>query len=295
MTGTSDTGDTGGTTEPTRAKVTAPDLRALKGQRRIVMVTAYDYPSAVLSDAAGVDSILVGDSLGMVVLGYESTVPVTMAEMLHHGRAVVRGARSALVVVDLPFMAYQVSNEQAVRNAGRLMKETGCDAVKLEGGEAMAPRVRAIVQAGIPVVAHVGLTPQTASALGGLRVQGRDVASARAILAGALAVEAAGAFAVVLEAIPRQLATLITARVTIPTIGIGAGADCDGQVLVNADMLGLYPRSSPKFSKQYADLGSQYRAALERYAAEVRAGTFPAAEHTFTLRATVLREIASDG
>jgi 3-methyl-2-oxobutanoate hydroxymethyltransferase len=284
----------GDTTEPARAKVTVPELRALKGQRRLVMVTAYDYPSAFLSDAAGVDIILVGDSLGMVVLGYESTVPVTLAEMIHHGRAVVRGARGALIVVDLPFMSYQVSDEQAARSAGRLMKETGCDAVKLEGGAAMAPRVAAIVQAGIPVVAHVGLTPQTASALGGLRVQGRDVASARAILAGARAVEAAGAFAVVLEAIPRQLAALITARLTIPTIGIGAGGDCDGQVLVNADMLGLYPRPSPKFSKQYADLGGQYRAALEHYAADVRAGAFPATEHTFTLRAAVLHEITGE-
>ncbi len=289
------------TTEPTaapgsepRQKVTIQALRAMKGARRIAMVTAYDYPSAQLSDAAGIDIILVGDSLGMVVLGYDSTVPVTMEEMIHHGRAVARGVRAAHVVVDLPFMSYQVSDEQAVANAGRLLKETGCDAVKLEGGANMASRIAAIARAGIPAMGHIGLTPQTAGALGGLKVQGRDRATARALLAGAAAVEAAGAYSLVLEAIPQQLAALITARAAIPTIGIGAGPACDGQVLVNADMLGLYTRFSPKFTKRYADLGAQYRGALARYIEEVREGAFPGPEHAFNMKADLARELAEE-
>ena len=281
--------------ERPRDKVTSQALRAMKGARRIVMVTAYDYPTAAASDAAGVDAILVGDSLGMVVLGYDSTTPVTMEEMIHHGRAVVRGARAPHVVVDLPFGAYQVSDEAAVANAVRLVKETGCDAVKLEGGVAMAPRIAAIVRAGIPVVGHIGLTPQTAGALTGLRVQGRDAQAARAILADGAAVAAAGAHAVVLEMIPQQLGALITARLTIPTIGIGAGRECDGQVLVNFDLLGLYERFTPKFVKRYADLGAQMRAALAAYAEEVREGAFPGPEHAFNMKADVLRAVMDEG
>ena len=284
---------TGGTTTADgRGKVTVQALRAIKGATPIAMVTAYDYPSARISDAAGIDIILVGDTLGMVVLGYDGTTPVTMEDMIHHGRAVTRGARAAHVVVDLPFGAYQVGDEQAVANAIRLVKETGCDAVKLEGGVALASRIAAIARIGIPVMAHIGLTPQTAGALGGFKLQGRDRDAARAILADAAAVEAAGAYAVVLEMVPQQLAGLITGRLTIPTIGIGAGRGCDGQVLVNADLLGLFDRFQPKFVKRYADLGGQFRAALERYIAEVREGAFPGEEHSFNMKAAVLREVA---
>ncbi len=276
-----------------RGKVTIQALSAMKGATPIAMITAYDYPSARISDAAGIDIILVGDTLGMVVLGYDGTTAVTMEEMIHHGRAVVRGTRAAHVVVDLPFGAYQVSDEQAVASAIRLIKETGCDAVKLEGGVALAPRIAAIRRAGIPVMAHIGLTPQTAGALGGFKVQGRDRDAARAILADAAAVEAAGAYAVVLEMVPRQLAGLVTKRLGIPTIGIGAGRGCDGQVLVNADMLGLFDRFRPRFVKEYADLGAHFRDAVGRYIADVREGAFPGDEHSF-MKAEVLREVAKE-
>jgi 3-methyl-2-oxobutanoate hydroxymethyltransferase len=278
-------------THTTRTKLTPPAVRAAKGRRKLAMVTAYDYLAAQISEAAELDILLVGDSLGMVVLGYESTVPVTLDEMIHHGKAVVRGAPRTHIVVDLPFGSYQVSDEQAVESAVRVQKETECDAVKLEGGTTMATRIAAITRAGIPAMAHLGLTPQTAGALGGFKAQGRDRDTARALLADADAVAAAGAYGVVLEAIPRQLAALITARVPIPTIGIGAGPDCDGQVLVNADLLGLFTSFTPKFVKRYANLDAQYRAALADYAAEVRAGDFPAAEHTFTMQADVLQDI----
>lgn len=277
-----------------RAKMTAPDVRARKGGAKITMVTAYDYPTARAVDAAGLDAILVGDSLGMVVLGYESTVPVTMEEMLHHTRAVMRGAGSVHVVADLPFMSYQVSNEQAVANAGRLMKEGGANAVKLEGGSGVASRVEAIARAGIPVMAHIGLTPQSASALGGFKVQGRSLDAARAVLADALAVERAGAYAVVLEAIPRQLARVITARVGIPTLGIGAGLDCDGQVLVVADLLGTFDRFTPKFAKRYANLSVTMRDALAAFAAEVHAGSFPGQEHGFAMSREVIAALEAD-
>jgi 3-methyl-2-oxobutanoate hydroxymethyltransferase len=276
----------------TREKITAPALQAMKSSKgggpKIVMVTAYDYPTARAVEAAGIDAILVGDSLGMVVLGYNSTVPVTIEEMLHHTRAVVRGAGSVHVVADLPFMTYQVSDEQAVASAGRLMKEGGADAVKLEGGRAMATRIAAIVRAGIPVMAHIGLTPQSAAALGGFKVQGRSLEAARGLLADALAVEEAGAFSVVLEAIPRQLARIVTARVTIPTIGIGAGAECDGQVLVSPDLLGSFDRFTPRFAKRFADIGGATRDAFERFAADVRAGEFPAQEHGFAMSRDVI-------
>lgn len=253
--------------------------------RKIVMLTAYDYPMARLADMAGIDLLLVGDTLGMVVLGYETPVAVTLEDILHHTRAVVRGAGAAHVVADLPFMTYQVSDEQAVTSAGRLIKEGGAGSVKLEGGVGMAPRIRAIAAAGIAVMGHVGLTPQTAEALGGFKVQGRTAAAAVHIVEGALAVEAAGAYALVLEAVPRPLAALITARLRIPTIGIGAGPECDGQVLVTPDLLGLYDRLRPRFVKRYAELGEQARAAMAAYADDVRAGRFPAPEHSYGMPA----------
>ena len=281
--------------EQGRPKLTAPAIQAYKAQgAKIVMVTAYDYPTAQAVDAAGLDAILVGDSLGMIVLGYDSTVPVTMDEMLHHTRAVVRGAGSVHVVADLPFMSYQVSDEQALTNAGRLMKEGGADAVKLEGGRAMAPRIEAITRAGIPVMAHIGLTPQSAAALGGFKVQGRSIEAARGLIEDALAVERAGAYAVVLEAIPRQLGRIITARLGVPTIGIGAGVDCDGQVLVIGDLLGVFERFTPRFAKQYADRGAATRSALAAFAAEARAGEFPTPEHGFAMAREVLAALEAD-
>ena len=275
-------------------KITAPDVLAMKGERRIVMVTAYDYPTAGAAEAADLDMILVGDSLGMIVLGYESTVPVTMADMIHHTKAVMRGVEHVHVTSDLPFMSYQVSESQAVENAGRLMKEAGADSVKLEGGQAMAGRIAAIVAAGIPVVGHIGLTPQSVSALGGHRVQGRSLEAARAIIADAEAVEDAGAFAVVLEAVPRKLAEIITARLSIPTIGIGAGPFCDGQVLVNGDLLGLFDRFTPRFAKRYAELSASMREAFDRFADEVRSGAFPEDEHGFSIPSAVLRQLEDE-
>lgn len=283
-----------GPSEQPAAKVTAPDLRAMKGERKIVMVTAYDYPTARAVAAAGLEALLVGDSLGMIVLGYESTVPVTLEDMLHHTRAVVRGAGPVHVVADLPFMTYQVSDEQAVVSAGRLIKEGGADAVKLEGGVTMASRISAIVRAGIPVMAHIGLTPQSAAALGGFKVQGRSIEAARALIEDAQAVEQAGAYSVVVEAVPRRLAQIITGRLAIPTIGIGAGVECDGQVLVNGDLLGLFDRFTPKFAKQYAQLSAAMTAAFQAFAAEVRAGDFPTDEHGFAISSAVLRQLEAE-
>jgi 3-methyl-2-oxobutanoate hydroxymethyltransferase len=258
------------------------------------MITAYDYPTARAVEAAGLDLILVGDSLGMVVLGYESTVPVTMEDILHHTKAVMRGVETVHVVADLPFMSYQVSDEQAVMNAGRLMKEGGADAVKLEGGRAVASRIEAIVRAGIPVMAHIGLTPQSAASLGGFKVQGRSLDAARGVIADAEAVERAGAYAVVIEAVPRQLARMITARVAIPTIGIGAGADCDGQVLVVGDLLGSFDRFTPRFAKRYAELASSMREAFSTYAQEVQDGVFPAQEHGFAMSREVIAALEAE-
>ena len=282
------------TSETMRGKVTAPAIQAMKGGDKIIMVTAYDYPTARAVEAAGLESILVGDSLGMVVLGYESTIPVTMADMIHHTRAVMRGVETVHVVADLPFMSYQVSDAQAVENAGRLMKEGGADAVKLEGGRAMASRIEAIVRSGIPVMAHIGLTPQASAALGGFKVQGRSLDAARGVIDDALAVEAAGAYAVVVEAVPRQLARIITSRLTIPTIGIGAGADCDGQVLVNGDLLGSFDRFTPRFAKQYANLAATMRDAFAAFAAEVRSGQFPTRDHGFAMSRDVIAALESD-
>ncbi len=264
------------------AKITIPEIRDRKRRGPpLVMITAYDYPTARIVDQAGVDLILVGDSLGMVCLGYPDTVPVTLDEMIHHTAAVARGAERALVVGDLPFLTYQVSPQQAVESAGRLVKEARADCVKLEGGRTQADKIEAIVTAGIPVMAHIGLTPQTATQLGGFKVQGRDAEAARALMEDAKAVEAAGAFAVVLECVPTKLATRISQSLSIPTIGIGAGPRCDGQVLVLHDLVGLFDRFVPKFVKRYADLGAEMRRAVETYCTEVREGAFPGPEHGF--------------
>jgi 3-methyl-2-oxobutanoate hydroxymethyltransferase len=258
--------------------VTVPEFRAAKARgTKLAVVTAYDYTSARLCDEAGADCLLVGDSLGMVVQGHPTSLPVTLEEMIYHTRCAMRGVRRALVVADLPFMTYQVSPRQAVRNAGRLVKEGGAHAVKMEGGVRMRAAVKACVAAGIPVMGHVGLTPQSVHQTGGFKVQ-RD---AEALLADVKAVEEAGAFAAVVESVPAELGAKLTAAVTIPTIGIGAGAACDGQVLVFHDLLGLYPDFKPKFAKRYADLGAAARTAVESYCREVRDGSFPAAEHTF--------------
>jgi 3-methyl-2-oxobutanoate hydroxymethyltransferase len=270
-------------------------LQMKKDGEKIVMLTAYDYPSARLAEEAGVDVILVGDSLGMVVLGYDSTVPVTMADMVHHSRAVRRGAGKTFVVTDMPFLSYQISPAQALENAGRLVQEGGCEAVKVEGGEEIAAQVRALTRAGIPVCAHVGLTPQSATALSGYKVQGRTAEAANKLLRDALALEEAGAFMIVLECIPVQVAQLVTGRLSIPTIGIGAGAACDGQVLVWHDTLGMFDRFTPKFVKKFETLGAKAREAVGVYAREVREGTFPGPEHTFTMNEAELKRIYGDG
>lgn len=277
----------------TKQKVLIPALRDMKTEgRKIRMVTAYDYPTGLLVDQTDIEMILVGDSLGMVVLGYDGTVPVTMEEMLHHLKAVARGAKHTLIVGDLPFMSYNISIEEAIRNAGRLMKEGGADCVKLEGGFAVAETIRAIVRAGIPVMAHIGLTPQTASQLGGFKVQGKDETAAERLVAEAAALQEAGAFALVLEAIPAPLAELITRKLAIPTIGIGAGVHCDGQVLVFHDMMGLFDRFVPKFVKRFATTGEIIREALNTYAAEVSSGAFPGPEHSFAMKdSAVLKKL----
>ncbi len=273
-------------------KVMIPDLHAMKKEgRKISMITAYSFPQAQCVDQAGIDIILVGDSLGMVELGYRDTVPVTMDEMLNHTKAVMRGVRRAHVVGDLPFMSYNVSREQAVTNAGILYKDGGADSVKLEGGQEMASAVNAIVKAGIPVFGHIGLTPQTADVLGGFKVQGKSLDQARRVADDALALEDAGVFAIVLEAIPRQLAALITEKLKVPTIGIGGGLDCDGQVLVLHDMVGLFRRFTPKFVKVYADLYTAQLEAVKRYIADVQGKTFPAEAHTFTMKEDAIAEL----
>ena len=267
-----------------RKKITIADLMAKKENgKKITMLTAYDYPTAQMVDKAGIDTILVGDSLGMVVLGYASTVPVTMEEMIHHTKAVTRGATYAFVLGDMPFMSYQTSIEKATENAGRFIKEGECDAVKLEGGSEVAPVVKAIVTAGIPVCAHIGLTPQTATQLSGFKVQGKDAESARNLINAAKDLETAGAFMVVMECIPETLAARITKELTIPTIGIGAGKECDGQVLVYHDTVGLFERFTPKFVKQYIKLNPMILDALKEYKNEVENGIFPGEEHIFTM------------
>jgi 3-methyl-2-oxobutanoate hydroxymethyltransferase len=275
-----------------KQKVTIPGLKEMKEQgKKIRMVTAYDYPTGILVDKTDIELILVGDSLGMVVLGYDGTVPVTMEEMIHHCKATVRGAKNTLIVGDLPFGSYNTSVSDAVYNATRMMKEGGADCVKLEGGLAVVETVRAIVNGGVPVMAHIGLTPQTASALGGFKVQGKDAAAAERIINEAQKLEEAGAFAIVLEAIPAPLAEIITKKLSIPTIGIGAGVHCDGQVLVTHDLIGLFDRFVPKFVKQYANISQDIVAAFNAYAEEVATGKFPGPEHSFTMKDDVLKRL----
>lgn len=269
-----------------------PTVLELKGKKgaRLAMLTAYDYPSARLAAEAGIDLLLVGDSLGMVVLGYDSTLPVTVDDMVHHTKAARRGAPEAFLVADLPYLSY-ATVEKALAASERLIKEAGADSVKLEGGEEVAPVVEALVRAGVPVMGHVGLTPQTASSLGGYKLQGKDEAAARRIMDGALALERAGAWSVVLELVPAPLAKLVTERVGIPTIGIGAGAHCDGQVLVFHDLVGLFSGFTPTFVKRYAEAGEAIRAAIAQYAEEVRSGKFPDEQRSFRMKEEVLKRI----
>lgn len=274
------------------SKNTVATIQKQKEQgEKITMLTCYDYSMAKLMDEAGVNTLLIGDSLGMVVLGYEDTLSVTMEDMIHHSAAVARGAKNALIVCDMPFMSYQVSIEEAVRNAGRLIKEGRANMVKLEGGASVCPQIEAIVKASIPVCAHIGLTPQSINAFGGFKVQGKSEEAARQLLEDALKVEAAGASMVVLEGIPASLATLISRKLRIPTIGIGAGAGCDGQVLVYQDMLGMFSDFKPKFVKTFADTGSIMKQAFANYICEVRAGSFPAEEHTYTVDDSVIEKL----
>lgn len=265
--------------------------QAKRNGEKLTMLTAYDYSMAKLIDEAGVNSILVGDSLGNVILGYDDTVSVTMEDMIHHGAAVARGAREALVIIDMPFMSYQTSVQDALVNAGRLMKEGRAGAVKLEGGTRVAPQIEAIVSAGIPVCGHIGLTPQSIHAFGGFKVQGKSEETARKLLEDAKAVEEAGAFAVVIEGVPKKLADLITKQLTIPTIGIGAGNGCDGQVLVYQDMLGMFSDFTPKFVKRFADIGEVMKEAFGNYIKEVKSGTFPAEEHEYTVDDSVIEKL----
>lgn len=265
--------------------------QAKENVEKLTMLTAYDYSTAKLIDESGINSILVGDSLGNVILGYEDTISVTMEDMIHHSAAVARGAKNALVVCDMPFMSYQTSVYDAVVNAGRLMKEGRAGAVKLEGGKEVCPQIKAIVDAGIPVCAHLGLTPQSINAFGGFKVQGKTEAAAKKLIEDAKAVEEAGAFAVVLECVPAALADIVTRKVSIPTIGIGAGNVCDGQVLVYQDMLGMFSDFTPKFVKRFADIGSVMKEAFKTYDAEVKAGSFPGSEHTYAIDDEVIEKL----
>lgn len=279
----------GANNERPRRKLTVPTVRDRKGGPPLVMVALHDFPLARLAEEAGIDLILVGDSLGMVVLGLPSTVGVTLDDMVRHTQAVVRGAPHTHVVADLPFLTYHVDDGRTIENAGRLIQEGGADAVKLEGGRRIAGRIRALTDAGIPVCGHVGLTPQSAGMLGGFKVQGASEAGAREILADAEAVVAAGAYMVVVEAVPAEVAALVSERVAVPTIGIGAGNGCDGQVLVAHDLLGLEERFTPRFVKRYAALAGEIRTAFAAYAEEVRGRTFPGSEHTYPIDPAALR------
>ncbi|MBI4199300.1 MAG: 3-methyl-2-oxobutanoate hydroxymethyltransferase [Chloroflexi bacterium] len=275
-------------------RISIHDIQQMRKQgERIPMLTAYDYPTARLLDEMGVPIILVGDSLGQVVLGYDSTIPVTMEEMLHHTRAVVRGTKRALVVGDMPFMSYQSDVATAMRNAGRFLKEGGAQAVKLEGGQTVAVTVQSLVGSGIPVMGHLGLTPQSVHQLGGYKVQGKSPKAAAQLLRDAQALEQAGAFAIVLESVPSPLSRLVTERVSVPTIGIGAGVHCDGQVQVLYDMMGLFTDFVPRHVKQYARLADVFREAVGRYVQEVREGTFPTAKESFAMDESVLAELAA--
>lgn len=268
-----------------RKKVSIPELQRMKEEgRKITMLTAYDYPLALFMDRAGVDTILVGDSVAMVVLGYENTLPVTMDEMIHHCKAVRRAVKYAYLIGDMPFMSYQVSCEEAVKNAGRFIKEGGCEAIKLEGGTAVLDKAQAIIKAGIPVQGHIGLTPQSAAMLGEFKVKGKEIHAAHKIIDDAVALEKAGCFSLILECVPDKVAEVVTKRVKIPTIGIGAGPNCDGQVLVTHDMLGLFERFVPKFAKQYLNLSKDIVRAFENYIKEVREERFPTQAHSFVMK-----------
>lgn len=275
---------------------TTPDqLRAMKQRgERIPMLTAYDYSTASILDAAGVPILLVGDTMGMVVLGYDSTLPVTLDDIIRHSQAVVRGSKRALIVGDLPFMTFQVSREETMRNAGRLMKEAGVQAVKLEGGRRVAETVHALVEAGIPVMGHLGLTPQSVNATGGFKVQGKTEAAARTILEDAVALEQAGVFSIVLELVPTELAALITERVSVPTIGIGAGPYCDGEVQVIHDLLGLFPDFTPRHTRRYAEVGKIILDAVTAYAADVRSRAFPTAKQSTSIDAAIIERLRSE-
>ncbi len=265
-----------------KKKITTATLKKMKKEgRKIVALTAYDYTTARIANEVGVHVLLVGDSLGMVVLGYENTLPVTLEEMIHHTKAVARGNDSALLVSDMPFMSFQINDQETVRNAGRLVKEAYAEAVKLEGGKDVCSRVKAIVEAGIPVLAHIGLTPQDVLVLGGYKVQGRKASEAKKLVEDAIAMEKAGAFAIVLECIPAELAQTINEKLSIPTIGIGAGPHCDGQILVSHDMLGLYNKLGQKFVKRYAEIGNTIKEAIERYKEDVEKENFPSDEHSY--------------
>lgn len=275
-----------------RGKVSIHTLRSKKQRKEpITFLTAYDFPTAVALDRSGIDGILVGDSLGMVVLGYENTLPVTMQDMIHHCRAVTRGVSRAHLVGDLPFMSYQVSVAEALRNAGSLVKKGGVDAVKLEGGRERAHAIKAIVSAGIPVMGHLGLTPQSVHQLGGWKVQAKSTASAKTLIEDSLILEELGCYAVVLESVPAEVAQLITERVSIPVIGIGAGSGCDGQVLVTHDLLGLFDRFTPSFVKKYANLFAEMERAFQQYISDVREGRFPASEHANSMDPQAYREL----
>jgi 3-methyl-2-oxobutanoate hydroxymethyltransferase len=276
-------------------RVTITDIKAMKQKgEKIPMLTAYDYVTAKIVDEAGVPMILVGDSLGMVVLGYESTIPVTVDDMLHHTKAVARGARRALIVGDMPFMSYHISQADALRNATRFIQEAGAQAVKLEGGEAVAGTVKRLVECGIPVMGHLGLTPQSINQLGGFKVQGRGLEEARRLLNDARVLQEAGAFAIVLECTPAPLSKLITQKVGIPTIGIGAGPDCDGQVQVISDLVGLYTDFVPKHARQYARLAGQIQAAVSSYASDVKAVAFPTMEHSYVMDEGLLKQLKAE-
>ncbi len=273
------------------ARLTVPDIQAKKGQEPIVALTAYDFISARLAEEAGVEMLLVGDSAAMVILGYEDTLPITMEEMVVFARAVARGSERALIVGDMPFMSYQTGPQEAIRNAGRFLKEGGCQAVKIEGGEEVAEIVAAVVRAGIPVLGHIGLTPQRASALGGYRVQGRDLESARKLLRDAESLVEAGVFALILECVPAEIARLITERIPIPTIGIGAGPHTDGQILVFHDVVGLWPRFRPRFVRTYGEIAQEIVRAIRTYAEDTRARRFPGPEESFRLSEEVLKAL----
>jgi 3-methyl-2-oxobutanoate hydroxymethyltransferase len=276
-------------------RVTITEIKEMKHRKeKIPMLTTYDYVTAKMVDEAGVPLILVGDSLGMVMLGYESTIPVTMEEMIHHTKAVVRGAKKALIIGDMPFMTYHVSVSDALHNAARFIQEGGAQAVKLEGGEVVAETVRRIVDCGIPVMGHIGLTPQYIHQLGGFKVKGKAVKEAKKLLSDACILEEAGAFAIVLECTPAPLSKLITQKLNIPTIGIGAGPDCDGQIQVISDLLGLYTDFVPRHAKQYAKLAGEIKVAVSSYISEVKSLSFPTMEHSYTMDESLVKQLISD-